>query len=160
MTVGRVEREWSAAQPPETPLVADLHVRRLLELGDRVRTVADGDEVVPGISAIAVPGHTPGHMCFRAAVAGGDVLFAGDAVKNRYELATGDVQSSLDFEASRTSVERLRSLMRDDPSMVLVPGHDVPLTMRDGEVIATEPLEAELSVYLDTRSGAVTRNIT
>jgi glyoxylase-like metal-dependent hydrolase (beta-lactamase superfamily II) len=149
-TVGRVELEWSAQQPPETPLVADLHVRRLLELGDRVRTVDDGDEVVPGITAIAVPGHTPGHMCFRASVAGGDVLFAGDSVKNRYELATGDVHSSLDFEASRASVERLRALMEQDPSIVMVPGHDVPLAWVNGEVTATEPLNAELSVYLDT----------
>ncbi|GHH72480.1 hypothetical protein GCM10018793_09560 [Streptomyces sulfonofaciens] len=160
MTVGRAELEWASQQPPGTPLVADLHVRRLLELGDRVRTVEDGAEVVPGIRAVAAPGHTPGHMCYRARVSGGDVLFAGDAVKNRFELATGDVHSSLDFAASRASVERLRSMMRQDPSIVMVPGHDVPLAWVDGEVRATEPLNAELSVHLDTHTGAVPRKIT
>lgn len=160
LTVGRAELEWASRQPPGTPLVADLHVRRLLELGDRVRTVEDGEEVVPGITAIAAFGHTPGHMCYRAKVSGGDVLFAGDSVKNRYELATGDVNSSLDFESSRATVERLRSMMEQDPSIVMIPGHDAPLAWVDGEVTTTEPLHAELSVYLDTRAGAVPRKIT
>jgi N-acyl homoserine lactone hydrolase len=160
VTVGRTELEWASRQPPGTPLLADLHVQRLVESVERVRFAEHGQEVLPGIRAVATPGHTPGHTCYRAAVTGGDALFAGDAVKNRFELATGDVDSSLDFEASRASVLLLRSLMAQDPSIVMFPGHDVPLTWVNGEVAATEQQHAELSVFLDTHSGAVQRKIT
>ncbi len=160
VTVARNELEWASRQPPGTDLIPDLHVRRLAETVENVRLIEDREEVLPGIRAIATPGHTPGHICYRTSTRDGDVLFAGDAVKNRYELATGDVDSSMDRAMSRESVESLRSLMRDDPSVVMVPGHDVRLSFVGGELRARERQLAELSVFLDTDAGASPRRIT
>jgi N-acyl homoserine lactone hydrolase len=159
VVVGRRELEWASAQAPGTPLIADLHVARLMALPERTLLVDAGDEPLTDISVLDAPGHTPGHLAYRVATTDGDVLFAGDAVKNRYELATGNADSSLDMAASRRSIERLRSIMVAD-LIPMVPGHDVPLAVRSGEVQALAPQTAQLSVFLDTTGGEVPRVIT
>lgn len=121
--------------------------------------VEPGNDVLPGISVLDAAGHTPGHLAYRVTTTDGDVLFAGDAVKNRYELATGVVDSSLDMAASQRSIERLRSIMEAD-SIPMVPGHDVPLAVQCGDVRALAPHTAQFSVFLDTTAGEVRRIIT
>jgi hypothetical protein len=87
-------------------------------------------------------------------------VFAGDAVKNRYELASGDVDSSMDRPMSRASVELLRSLMSEDEPVTMVPGHDVELSLVHGEVRARDPHHATLFVALDSTREPTARNIT
>ena len=56
IAIGAVELEWSVAEPwGETP-VPELYVRELLTW-PTVVTVADGEEVLPGITPL--PGHRP-----------------------------------------------------------------------------------------------------
>ncbi len=38
--------------------------RHLLALRERIRTVRDGEEFLPGVQALLTPGHTPGHLAF------------------------------------------------------------------------------------------------
>ena len=45
----------------------------------RLRTVSSG-EVVPGVTAVAAPGHTPGHTAYRIDSAGQSLLIWGDIV--------------------------------------------------------------------------------
>ena len=55
-------------------------------LGDRVRAIRDGEEVAPGIVAVELPGHTPGHVGFRIELSGADgggpseAFYMGDLV--------------------------------------------------------------------------------
>jgi glyoxylase-like metal-dependent hydrolase (beta-lactamase superfamily II) len=42
----------------------------------------DGNEVMPGISAILAPGHTVGHTMLRLSSRGSDLLIWGDIVHN------------------------------------------------------------------------------
>lgn len=158
VTVGAHELRWASEQPPGTFLVPDLHVRYLTGAGDRVRQVVDEETFLPGITAYLTPGHTPGHLSFAVATSRGPVLFAGDAAKNRYELATGSADSSLDFDASRRSIERLRSLMTRDGA-TLIPGHDVGLTFDGQDVVATESHRVDFEVFLSVSSGASARAI-
>lgn len=160
VAVGAAELHWATRQPSGTPHIPDLHVRLLREMPERVRLVQDGHQITPEISAIATPGHTPGHMCYRVSVDGRDVLFSGDAVKNRYELASGDVDSSMDRGTSRASVDMLRSLMAEGESVSIVPGHDVELALVDGEVRAMQEQRATLLVALDAARGPTPRSIT
>lgn len=44
----------------------------------RLRWVDDGDEVVPGVTAIATPGHSPGHLVYRVSSEGESMLVWGD----------------------------------------------------------------------------------
>ena len=43
---------------------------------------ADGDEILPGVTAVMTPGHTPGHMAFALQSAEGRVMLTGDALGN------------------------------------------------------------------------------
>ncbi|RVT81751.1 MBL fold metallo-hydrolase [Rhodobacteraceae bacterium CCMM004] len=56
--------------------------RRLEMVADRVALFNDGDEVLPGIAAVASFGHTPGHMAFSLARGGTGAMVVGDAIGN------------------------------------------------------------------------------
>lgn len=56
--------------------------RRLDALADRMTLFEDGAEIVPGVSARATFGHTPGHMSFVLSDAGQSAMIAGDALLN------------------------------------------------------------------------------
>jgi glyoxylase-like metal-dependent hydrolase (beta-lactamase superfamily II) len=55
---------------------------RLKPYLDRVRTFADGEEILLGITGILCPGHTPGHASYRisSGQGGPDLLIWGDTV--------------------------------------------------------------------------------
>jgi glyoxylase-like metal-dependent hydrolase (beta-lactamase superfamily II) len=38
--------------------------KHILPLRDRIQLIRDGEEFLPGVHALATPGHTPGHMAF------------------------------------------------------------------------------------------------
>ncbi|RDW14774.1 MBL fold metallo-hydrolase [Paracoccus thiocyanatus] len=59
----------------------------------------DGDRIVPGLTAIATPGHSPGHFAFRLE-SEGDILYVlGDAVHHQViELARPDWPFLWDFD--------------------------------------------------------------
>lgn len=144
--IGNAELRWAAVLPANEPFTSTLHVQRLLDEGDRVGRLNDGDEPIPGIRVIATPGHTPGHLAYEVAGDSSPMIFAGDAVKNLYELATGDVDSTLDRTASRDSVARLRERMRTTGA-ILVPGHDVPLRLDADSAIRTVPQHAQIDYF-------------
>jgi len=48
----------------------------------RLQTYRDGAALVPGITSVVAPGHTPGHTMLRISSAGSDLLVWGDIVHN------------------------------------------------------------------------------
>jgi len=124
--ISAAELDWACARPPGLDAVPELHAAALASDPRTCRVEAGGD-VLPGVAAIAAPGHTPGSLAYRVAGADGPVLFAGDAVKNRAELVSGTVDMTEDRAAGEASVRRLRELWLAEPGTVLVPGHDLPL---------------------------------
>jgi glyoxylase-like metal-dependent hydrolase (beta-lactamase superfamily II) len=94
--------------------------------GSGARTYAGGEEVAPGVTALALPGHTPGQM---GLVADGVVL-ASDAVHFYEELEhRRPFWVFTDLPAMRASYEVLA-----ETDGVLVPGHD-PLVMERFEPV-------------------------
>lgn len=143
--------EWALGQPVGTWHIPEFHAERLGE-DPRVVRVRDGDEFLPGLRAVATPGHTPGHLAYVARGERADLIFAGDAVKNQAELATGLVDLTLDADASRESIGRLRSLAAEDPSNVVVCGHDRLLGLdEEGAIVRRSELEAAVSARLSPR---------
>lgn len=57
-------------------------LRRLETLADRVETFEDGQDVLPGVRAMASYGHTPGHTSFLVTQGNGSALVVGDAIGN------------------------------------------------------------------------------
>jgi glyoxylase-like metal-dependent hydrolase (beta-lactamase superfamily II) len=58
--------------------------RRMTAIADAVTLFDDGQEILPGIGAIASYGHTPGHMSFEIHSATGSALILGDAIGNHH----------------------------------------------------------------------------
>lgn len=56
--------------------------RRLAALDGEMALFGAGEEILPGITAVATPGHTPGHTAFRIAEGTASAMVVGDAVGN------------------------------------------------------------------------------
>lgn len=132
IAIGTKELAWSLQEPWGKGPVPELYVRELDRL-DRTALVTAGDEVLPGIRAYDMPGHTPGHLVFRLHGEKNDVLFTGDAAKNRAELLSLTADMTYDQMISQRSMEKIWELWKDKPGTILVPGHDVPMVLQDGK---------------------------
>jgi N-acyl homoserine lactone hydrolase len=145
--VSRTELEWAAAQPPGPSPIAEAHADKMLSLENLTR-LEDGDGFLPGLEAIATPGHTPGHMAFVAKGERGEYIYTGDAVKNGSELCSSRVDSSLDLPKSLAAVRRIRERAAADPHNVVIFGHDRCCGFDGDHVHEREPLAFALTARL------------
>lgn len=58
--------------------------RRLEAIENAVVLFSDGDEILPGITAVSTPGHTPGHMSFEIKNNSTSAMILGDAIGNHH----------------------------------------------------------------------------
>ena len=146
--IGGAELDWSLTVPwGETP-VAELYMKEL-KTWPTLHTAKDNDEVMPSVIALAAPGHTPGHLIFVLHGADRDVIFTGDAAKNRVEMLTRKVDLTLDSHASAQSIELIWKLWRVRPGNILVPGHDLPMLQVDGVPQYLGEREAAIRAWFD-----------
>ena len=146
--IGGAELDWSLTVPwGETP-VAELYMKEL-NTWPTLQRANDGDTVMPAVTACAAPGHTPGHLIFVLRGAERDVIFTGDAAKNRVEMLTRKVDLTLDPHASAESIELIWKLWRARPGNILVPGHDLPMLQDDGVPRYLGEREAAITAWFD-----------
>ena len=102
---GRVEHEHWTANP--APFVE----QAVLPIADRFTLIEDGQEVAPGLTAVAAFGHTPGHMAFRVDGAAGSMLIAAD-LANHYVWSLGhpDWEVRFDMDKAQAAETRRRVL--------------------------------------------------
>ena len=82
--------EWDFWTDPDTPGrvpdalkgMAMASARILKQLGDRIDRRKDGDSLAPGLSYLATPGHTPGHMAILVESEGRKLIVGGDVLTN------------------------------------------------------------------------------
>ncbi len=90
------------------------------------RTVADGEEIAPGLEVLLCPGHTPGNLV--VAANGHGVLFSGDQLlpditpTPAIQAAPGNASRFLSLPAFTAALERLRDLHFER----CLPGHGEP----------------------------------
>jgi glyoxylase-like metal-dependent hydrolase (beta-lactamase superfamily II) len=131
MVIGADELDWAIGEPwGETP-VPELYVRDL-KAWPTLHAARDGEEVLPGITAQVAAGHTPGHLIYLLTGRERDVIFTGDAAKNRAELLCGRADMTYDAAVSAASIAAINRLWRRRPGGIVVPGHDLPMVQRDG----------------------------
>ena len=131
IVIGAVELAWSVEEPwGETP-VPELYVEKLQQWPTTARVDA-GAEVLPGMIAHLAPGHTPGCLVYRLRGETSDIIFTGDAAKNRAELVSGDTDMTYDPAISAASIRMIWELWRERPRSVVIPGHDLPMLQEDG----------------------------
>jgi glyoxylase-like metal-dependent hydrolase (beta-lactamase superfamily II) len=78
-----------AALPPARRGGFDLATRVLAAYGERARVFAAEDEATPGVKAVPMPGHTPGHSGFQIGEGADALLIVGDALHSA-ELQPSD----------------------------------------------------------------------
>ncbi|WP_243788458.1 MBL fold metallo-hydrolase [Saccharopolyspora gloriosae] len=102
--------EWAEAESGAEPALAGGV--------DRVLTVDDGAEVVPGVRAWALPGHTPGHTAWVLDTGDGrEVVAFGDALHSPAQVRHPDWEVLLDADgelAERSRRRLVERLGRDD----------------------------------------------
>jgi glyoxylase-like metal-dependent hydrolase (beta-lactamase superfamily II) len=131
IVIGAQEMDWALNEPWGRTPVPELYVREL-QGWNTLHLAADGDEVMPGIFARVTPGHTPGHLVYVIKGSEFDVIYTGDAVKNRAEFLCGRTDMTYDPVVSSASVAAIWSLWRSRPGNIVIPGHDIPMVLRDG----------------------------
>ena len=103
------------------------NMKTLAAISDRVRTVKPDGEVVSGITAIATPGHTPGHTSVQIASGSSQLLCTADVVGNR---AVGfqhpDWRGGFDLDLDQGAKTRRALLDRCANEKVMVSTYHLP----------------------------------
>ncbi len=146
LVIGRTELDWSLTVPWGETVVPELYVREL-DQTDRTVRVDDGEEIFPGIIAHLAPGHTPGCMFFVLDGGARDIVFTGDACKNRAELVSRDTDMTYDPDVSRRSIELIWEHWRRKSGSLLIPGHDLPMVIDDDQPRFLGQREAAITAW-------------
>lgn len=79
--------------------------------GDRLRLVADGAQIVPGLTTLPLPGHTPGHSGWRLDSNGATLLHVGDIVHAPVlQVADPEIAIAFDLDPAQAREARKRLL--------------------------------------------------
>lgn len=118
-TLHVARREWEAGPPRYNGDV------RPVAWPDQETRLVDGDEeLLPGVTLLQTPGHSPGHLSLLARLPhAGPVVLAGDAISRPAELESGENGGASDPEEARRSARRLVELAAGERAL-LVCGHD------------------------------------
>jgi glyoxylase-like metal-dependent hydrolase (beta-lactamase superfamily II) len=89
-----------------------LHARKnLMPVKDRLVFIKDGQEFLPGIQALAAPGHTVGHHIFMISSEGKSFAFLGDLTHHQILLMEKPrMQFSYDTDPKQAADSRVRML--------------------------------------------------
>jgi glyoxylase-like metal-dependent hydrolase (beta-lactamase superfamily II) len=92
-----------------------------------VTRFAPGRELVPGITALAAAGHTPGHSAFAIASGSESLMVLSDTTNNPYVFARHpDWQPIIDVDGPRAVETRRQLLDRASADRMLVHGYHFP----------------------------------
>jgi glyoxylase-like metal-dependent hydrolase (beta-lactamase superfamily II) len=103
--------EGAASRAPEAMAQVFQAARRLADAyRGRMRTVGAG-EVLPGVEAVPLPGHTPGHTGFRISSGESDLLIWGDIAHiPDIQIARPEVRAAFDTDQAQAEATRRRVL--------------------------------------------------
>lgn len=143
---GREELEWALGLPIVQADVAEAYIRLLRDC-PRLCLIEAGEEALPGVSALPLPGHTPGQLGLLIDNGASDLIYGADAAKFRGELVSRNVGMTLDERASAQSIERLWSLWSRKPGSVLFIGHDAPLLLEHGRAVYAASRQVRIEAF-------------
>ena len=123
--------EWEYAQATNDIYVQKAVIQMIKGL--KIQLVDDGEEIVPGITAMLTPGHTPGSTTYLMRTKKGRIAFSGDAIKNRVELARQEAVMTYDYKLSRHTINKIRKSAK-----IVIPGHDCSMLIEGKSVAALD----------------------
>lgn len=116
-------------------------------IAKQVQRYRDGQEIAPGITALAAPGHTPGHMAFTLASGNAQMLVLSDTALNPVLFARNpDWSVVFDLDKDMARETRRRLLDRAASDRLLIAGYHFPFPAaghveRDGNGFDYVPAE-------------------
>ncbi|MGX5805493.1 MBL fold metallo-hydrolase [Bradyrhizobium sp. Arg314] len=76
--ISEIDYQMVSSEPNDSdPFAAEMN-RQISAVRDRISIISDGKQILPGVTALAAPGHTMGHMVFILDSAGKTLLNAAD----------------------------------------------------------------------------------
>ena len=95
-----------------------------VQAAGRLKTFAGDVEVVPGISAVATPGHTPGHTSYIVSGGGESLLVVGDAAHHPVHFEHHDWIPGVDLDPAESTRSRGKlSALAADRDAIVTGGH-------------------------------------
>jgi glyoxylase-like metal-dependent hydrolase (beta-lactamase superfamily II) len=124
VVLGLGERELLDLKPPVPQVLYEAAQRFLPALASKLEYATDGAEILPGIRALAMPGHTPGSTAVEISSAGTRMLFTGDLFYHALQVEHPDWCSQYDLDPwqAMTSRERIYRIAADERLLIL-PAH-------------------------------------
>jgi glyoxylase-like metal-dependent hydrolase (beta-lactamase superfamily II) len=129
------EDEWNFWTGNLTELHGDEQVKKILwqaarrnlpPIRDQLDLISGESEIVPGITAVPAPGHTPGHMAVSLASGREHLLCLSDAMLHPVHIEEPDWYAMIDFRPEMTVDTRYRLLKRALNQNALVLGFHFP----------------------------------
>jgi glyoxylase-like metal-dependent hydrolase (beta-lactamase superfamily II) len=121
--------EWDFWTSEQAETKLDEHVREVLlsyarknlpPIQGQLHLVDRETEILPGIQAIAAPGHTPGHMALAVSSKGEQLLCISDTVLHPIHLERPEWHAAVDFDPEQVQATRRRILKRAVAEKALV----------------------------------------
>lgn len=117
----RGEAEYWAANP------SDAYTTHVAPLIGAATLIGDGDEVLPGIHAVAAHGHTPGHMTYLLESEGARLLITGDSFNHYvYSVQRPDWHVRFDVDKDMGAQTRKAVLARLAEERIPFVGYHMP----------------------------------
>ena len=113
--------EWDFWNSEEAERKLEEHVREVLlgyarknlpPIQGQLHLVNRETAILPGIQAIAAPGHTPGHMALAISSEGEELLCVSDAVLHPVHLERPEWHAVVDFDPRQTEATRRKILTK------------------------------------------------
>ncbi|MHB1357414.1 MAG: MBL fold metallo-hydrolase [Anaerolineae bacterium] len=124
VVLGQGERELLDLKPPVPQALYEAAQRYLPALAGQLGYVADGAEIVPGVRALAMPGHTPGSTAVEISSGGSRLLFTGDLFYHAMQVEHPDWCSQYDLDPAKAAASRERIYrMAVDEGLLILPAH-------------------------------------
>jgi len=149
------KREWDFWTSGQAEQRLDEHVREVLvkfarenlpPIQAQVDLFDRETEIVPGIRAVAAPGHTPGHMALEISSEGEQLLCISDAALHPIHLEQPGWHAVVDFDPKQVVATRRRLLDRAAARKALVLAFHFPFpglgrVVQKGEGWQWQPIE-------------------
>lgn len=103
---------WTDESDPKKPKDFIVHARKnLLPYRDRIKFIKDGEEFLPGVTAMATPGHTVGHMIYLLSSEGKQAAFIGDITHHQVLLVEKPrLEFAYDTDPKQAAATRVKVL--------------------------------------------------
>lgn len=131
---------WTSevAAAKASPPMVNIARQNLEPIRDRLTFIDDGAEIVPGIRAIATPGHTPGHIALSIASEGERLLHVSDAVLYQLHLEYPQWTPVFDISPEQAAASKRRIFDEAAEPEVLVFAHHFPPFPNLGRILDKE----------------------